>query len=1028
VASFRKSTKSRTRSRKSRSNRTKAKPRVASSGASQAALIRKLKAHAGDLEKELEARTHELAEARRQQAATSEVLRVISGSPGELQPVFEAMLANATRVCGAKFGTLYLYDGDAFHATAFHNAPPEYVASRTRTPLHPPPDSTLGRAARTRQIAHVVDSTKRQVYRQRDPFVVAGIELGGYRTIMSVPMLKEDKLVGVISIYRQEVRPFSEKQIEVVQNFASQAVIAIENTRLLKELRRRTDDLSEALEQQTAASEVLRVISSSPGELEPVFQAVLASATRTCEAKFGFLYRIEGDSARIISKLGIPPALAEYLKRGPHRPSLNRPGPLTAIGRVVQSRQTLHIADYRVDPSYLDRDPMTVASIELGGIRTLLVVPMIKNDALVGAIVIFRQEVRPFTEKQIELVKNFANQAVIAIENARLLNELRQRTNDLTESLQQQTATADVLKVISSSPGKLEPVFDAMLENAVRICEAKFGMLYLYDGDEGGGFRVVAAYNVPPALEEARRRGPIRPPQGKGAPLGDVIRTRQTAQVADLAASQAYAECHPATVAGVELGGVRTLLIAPMLKEGELVGAFSIFRQEVRPFTDKHIELVENFAAQAAIAIENTRLLNELHESLQQQTATADVLKVISRSSFDLQAVLQTLVESAGRLCDADFATITRQKDGVLLFAEAYGYSPEFIEYLRALPVERGRGTATGRALLERRVAHIADVLADPDYTWAEAQRLGGYRTVLGVPMLREGIPVGVLTLTRSEVRPFTDKQIELVSTFADQAAIAIENVRLFDEINDKSRQLEIASLHKSQFLANMSHELRTPLNAILGYNELMLKNIYGETTGKMSAVLTRIQSNGRHLLRLINDVLDLSKIEAGQLTLSFADYSIKHVVHSVRAAVEPLATEKRLAFKVEVPPDLPTGCGDERRLIQVLLNLVSNAIKFTDVGEVTIKVSTANGAFTLSVRDTGPGIDPADQIRIFEEFQQADSSITKKKGGTGLGLSIARHIIEMHGGRIWVESSVGKGATFFFTVPVRAGQQVGRA
>ena len=225
-----------------------------------------------------------------------------------------------------------------------------------------------------------------------------------------------------------------------------------------------------------------------------------------------------------------------------------------------------------------------------------------------------------------------------------------------------------------------------------------------------------------------------------------------------------------------------------------------------------------------------------------------------------------------------------------------------------------------------------------------------------------------------------------------------------------------------------MSHELRTPLNAILGYNELILNNIYGETAGRMRAVLTRIQSNGRHLLRLINDVLDLSKIEAGQLTLSLADYSIKQVVHSVRAAVESLATEKRLAFKVEVPPDLPPGCGDERRLTQALLNLVSNAIKFTDVGEVTIKVSAANGAFTLSVRDTGPGIDPADQVRIFEEFQQADSSVTKKKGGTGLGLSIARHIIEMHGGRIWVESSVGKGATFFFTVPVRAGQQVGRA
>src|SRR5262245_46811481 len=418
----------------------------------------------------------------------------------------------------------------------------------------------------------------------------------------------------------------------------------------------------------------------------------------------------------------------------------------------------------------------------------------------------------------------------------------------------------------------------------------------------------------------------------------------------------------------------------------------------------------------------------ELSVALEQQTATADVLKVISRSTFDLKSVLQTLVESAGRLCDADFAMITRQKDGVLFFAEAYGHSPEFIEYVRALPVERGRGTATGRALLEGRVIHIADVLTDPDYTWAEAQGLGGYRTVLGVPMLREGVPIGVLGLSRSEVRPFTEKQIELVSTFADQAAIAIENVRLFDEIQDKSRQLETASLHKSQFLANMSHELRTPLNAIIGLTEMILNNIYGETAGRLRAVLTRIQINGRHLLRLINDMLDLSKIEAGQLTLSLADYSIKQVVHSVRAAVAPLATEKRLALKVEVPPDLAPGYGDERRLTHVLLNLVSNAIKFTDVGEVTIKVSEANGAFTLSVRDTGPGIDPADQVRIFEEFQQADSSVTKKKGGTGLGLSIARHIIEMHGGRIWVESSVGKGATFFFTVPVRAGQQVGRA
>jgi two-component system, NtrC family, sensor kinase len=811
---------------------------------SQAAPEKKLKAYACELEQKLEARTRELAEALELQTATSEVLQVISSSPGNLQPVFEIILANATRLCGAKFGTLNLYDGDVLRIAAVFNVPPAFAAMQN-VPFRPHPRSGQAEVVRTKRAVQIDDIRAMPPYLEGDPRLVAFADLAGARTMFGVPMLKEDTLLGTISIYRQEVRPFTDKQIELVKNFANQAVIAIENTRLLKELRQRTDDLSEALQQQTATSEVLRVISSSPGELEPVFQAVLASATRTCEAKFGFLYRIEGDSARIISKLGIPPALAEYLKRGPHRPSLNRPGPLTAIGRVVQSRQTLHIADYRVDPSYLDRDPMTVAAIELGGIRTLLLVPMIKNDALVGAIVIFRQEVRPFTEKQIELVKNFANQAVIAIENTRLLNELRQRTNDLTESLQQ-------------------------------------------------------------------------------------------------------------------------------------------------------------------------------------QTATADVLKVISRSTFDLKAVLNALVESAARLCEADMAAIPRLIGSDLHHFASYGYTPDFQEFLEQHPIVPGRGTATGRAALEGRTVHIPDALADPEYTWVEGQKISGYRTLLAVPLMRDGTPIGVLSMARSTPRPFSDKQIELVTTFADQAVIAIENVRLFDEIQDKSHQLEKASLHKSQFLANMSHELRTPLNAILGYNELILNNVYGETVGRMSAVLTRIQSNGRHLLRLINDVLDLSKIEAGQLTLSLADYSIKQVVHSVRAAVEPLATEKRLAFKVEVPPDLPPGCGDERRLTQALLNLVSNAIKFTDVGEVTIKVSAANGAFTLSVRDTGPGIDPADQVRIFEEFQQADSSVTKKKGGTGLGLSIARHIIEMHGGRIWVESRVGNGATFFFTVPVRA--KAGRA
>jgi signal transduction histidine kinase len=620
--------------------------------------------------------------------------------------------------------------------------------------------------------------------------------------------------------------------------------------------------------------------------------------------------------------------------------------------------------------------------------------------------------VRPFDGKQIELVSNFAAQAAIAIENARLLNELR-------ESLQQQTATSEVLSVISSSPGELEPVFQAMLQNATQLCEAKFGTLFEF---ADGAFRQLSSLNTPPALVDFNRTPRV---WGPHTGLGQLARTRQTVHIEDALADRAYAERDAGRKAAVELGGVRTFIAVPMLKEDELVGAITIFRQEVRPFTDKQIALVTNFAAQAVIAIENARLLNELRESLQQQTATADVLKVISRSTFDLQTVLQTLIESAARLCEADKATITREKDGAFYSAEAYGFSREFMDYIRNIPIEPERGSASGRALLEGRVIHIPDVKTDSEYTWVETQRRGDYRTILCVPMLREGVPIGVLILTRSEARPFTDKQIELVTTFADQAAIAIKNVQLFDEIQDKSRQLEEASQHKSQFLANMSHELRTPLNAILGYTELMADGAYGEPSEKMIGILKRLEANGRHLLGLINDVLDLSKIEAGQLVLELSDYSVQDIAQTVRSTLEPLAADKKLAFKVEMAPQLPPGRGDGRRLTQVLINLVGNAIKFTDAGEVAIKAEANNGSFHVSVRDTGPGISATDQAKLFQEFQQADNAITRKKGGTGLGLAISKRIIEMHGGKIWVESQPGQGSTFAFTLPVVVEQQV---
>jgi signal transduction histidine kinase len=482
---------------------------------------------------------------------------------------------------------------------------------------------------------------------------------------------------------------------------------------------------------------------------------------------------------------------------------------------------------------------------------------------------------------------------------------------------------------------------------------------------------------------------------------------------------------HPFVAPGVT-AGYRTVLSIPLLKDDVLIGAFTMIRQEVRVFTDKQIALLTNFARQAVIAIENARLLHELRESLQQQTATADVLKVISRSTFDLQRVLDTLTESAARLCDADVAAMHRQQGTKYQAIATYGSAPEHREFiLNRIPFEAGRGTVLGRTLLERKPVQVLDVAADPDYSLQEVQRKFGFRTVLAVPMLREGNPVGAIALMRLTVRAFTDRQIELAQTFADQAGIAIENVRLFDEIQDKSRQLEIASQHKSQFLANMSHELRTPLNAILGYTELMADGAYGEPSEKMLGILKRLEANGRHLLGLINDVLDLSKIEAGQLELELSDYSVQDIAQNVRSTLEPLAADKKLVFKVEMAPELPAGHGDGRRLTQVLINLVGNAIKFTDAGEVAIKAEANSGLFYVSVRDTGPGISAADQVKLFQEFQQADNAITRKKGGTGLGLAISKRIIEMHGGRIWVESQPGRGSTFAFTLPIVVERQV---